>query len=80
VPRRGARLESALALQKHGDFASALAPAKDYLAACRRLENAGRRKARWALAAIFTLMLAIIGGLLANMYRREASGGVRLAL
>jgi formylglycine-generating enzyme required for sulfatase activity len=71
LPRRGARLESALALQKHGDFASALAPAKDYLAACRRLENAGRRKARWAQAAIFTLLLAVIGGLLARMYERE---------
>ena len=33
LPRRGARLESALALQKHGDFASALTPAKEYLAA-----------------------------------------------
>ena len=41
--RRGARLEVALDLQADPDFASALAPAKDFLAACRKQEREGRR-------------------------------------
>jgi formylglycine-generating enzyme required for sulfatase activity len=61
--RSGLRLESALALQDDADFASALAPAKDYIAACRRLETAGQRKARRARALVMTLMLATIAGL-----------------
>jgi hypothetical protein len=63
--RRGARLESALDLLDKPDFATALAPAKDYFTASRRLEAAGRRKTRWALTAIFTLLLGIIAGLVA---------------
>lgn len=63
--RRGARLEAALALQRNGDFASTLAPAKDYLAACFAQETAGRRRARRAQAAIYTLLLGVIIGLVA---------------
>ena len=63
--RRGARLESTLDLRDNADFATALAPANDYLAASRRLEAAGRRKARWVRAAIYTMLLGIIAGLVA---------------
>ena len=69
--RRGARLEVALALQAEPDFTSALAPAKDYLAACRKQERAGRRATLYTQAAIYTLLLAVIGGLLARMYQQE---------
>ena len=61
--RRGARLESATSLLGRDDFASALAPAKDYLAACQKLETAGRRRARTTNAAIYTLLLGVIAGL-----------------
>jgi formylglycine-generating enzyme required for sulfatase activity len=63
--RRGARLESALDLRDNADFAAALAPAKDYITASRRLEAAGRRKARWLQAVIYTMLLGIIAGLVA---------------
>jgi formylglycine-generating enzyme required for sulfatase activity len=58
--RRGARLEAALALQARADFMSALAPAKDYLAASRNLETAGQRRARRVRAAIYVALLAAI--------------------
>jgi formylglycine-generating enzyme required for sulfatase activity len=58
--RRGARLEAALALQARADFMSALAPAKDYLAASRSLETAGQRRARRVRAAIYAALLAAI--------------------
>jgi hypothetical protein len=63
VPWR--KLESALDLLDKPDFVTALAPAKDYFTASRRLEAAGRRKTRWALTVIFTLLLGIIAGLVA---------------
>jgi formylglycine-generating enzyme required for sulfatase activity len=63
--RRGARLESALDLRDKPDFVTALAPAKDYLTASRKLEAAGRRKARWVRAVIYTMLLGIIAGLVA---------------
>lgn len=62
--RRGARLESGLALQANPDFASALSPAREYLEACRKQETAGRRRGRIVQGAIITLLLGIIAGLL----------------
>jgi formylglycine-generating enzyme required for sulfatase activity len=69
--RRGERLHAALALATSDDFKSALAPAAEYLKACRKLERSARSRARWTQAAIYTLLLAVIGGLLARMYERE---------
>jgi formylglycine-generating enzyme required for sulfatase activity len=60
-----------LGLATSEDFKSALAPAAEYLKACRKLERSTRSRARWTQAAIFTLLLAVIGGLLARMYERE---------
>jgi formylglycine-generating enzyme required for sulfatase activity len=67
--RRGARLEAALTLQADKDFASTLAPAKDYLAASRALETAGQRRDSRRRAAIYTLMLGVIGALTAVIYK-----------
>jgi formylglycine-generating enzyme required for sulfatase activity len=69
--RRGERLQAALALATNEDFKSALAPAAEYLKACRKLERSARNRARWTQAAIYTLLLAVIGGLLARMYEGE---------
>jgi formylglycine-generating enzyme required for sulfatase activity len=65
--RSGDRLHAALALATSEDFTSALAPAAEYLKACRKLVRSARSRARWTQAAIYTLLLAIIGGLLAFM-------------
>jgi formylglycine-generating enzyme required for sulfatase activity len=72
--RRGERLESARALAENEDFKAALAPALEYLEACRMSERAARRRTWWTRAAIYTLLLAIIGGLLAQIYQRELRG------
>jgi formylglycine-generating enzyme required for sulfatase activity len=72
--RRGERLQAALALATNEDFKSALTPAAEYLNACRKLERSARSRARWTQAAIYTLLLAVIGGLLAAMYDRELRG------
>ena len=69
--RRGERLKTALALATSEDFKSALVPAGEYLKACRKLERSARSRAWWTQAAIYTLLLAVIGGLLARMYERE---------
>jgi formylglycine-generating enzyme required for sulfatase activity len=69
--RRGERLQAAWALAASNDFKAALAPASEYLKACRKLERAARSRARWTQAAIYTVMLAVIGGLLARMYERN---------
>ncbi len=74
IVRRGDRLQSAARLAANADFTATLAPAKDYLRASQKLESAGRRKARWAQAAIFTLLLSVIGGLSARVYEREING------
>ncbi|MGE0856251.1 MAG: SUMF1/EgtB/PvdO family nonheme iron enzyme [Hyphomicrobiaceae bacterium] len=67
--RRGVRLEAAQALAADADFKSALLPAKDYLAACRKEENATARAAGRRRAAIYTLMLGVIGALTAVIYK-----------
>ncbi len=72
--RRGTRLESALDLIGKPDFAAALAPASAYLAAGRKQEAAGRRRARLVSASIVLLMALVIAGLTARMYERELSG------
>jgi formylglycine-generating enzyme required for sulfatase activity len=69
--RRGERLKTALALATSDDFKSALAPAAEYIEASRKLERSTRSRAWWTQAAIYTLLLAIIGALLAGMYERE---------
>jgi formylglycine-generating enzyme required for sulfatase activity len=69
--RRGERLAMARELLEQPDFAGALAPAKDYLDACRKQEKAGRRLARLAVGAIMTLMAGVIVLLLARIYERE---------
>jgi formylglycine-generating enzyme required for sulfatase activity len=68
--RRGERLKAALALAISEDFESALTPAAEYLKTCRKLERSARR-ARWTQAAIFTFLLAFIGGLLWSLYNPE---------
>lgn len=65
--RRGERLQTASALAASEDFKSALAPASDYLKACRKLERSARSRARWTQAAIYTLLLGVIGGMAARM-------------
>jgi hypothetical protein len=67
--RRGERLRAALSLSVNLDFAAALAPAKDYLAACQKLEAAAQRGRRRARAAIYTLMLGTIAGLLGVIFK-----------
>jgi formylglycine-generating enzyme required for sulfatase activity len=69
--RHGERLQAALGLGTSEDFKSALAPAAEYLKACRKQERSARSRARRTQAAIFTLLLAIIGGFLARMYEHE---------
>jgi len=65
--RRGERLQAALALATSEDFKSAA----EYLKGCRKLERSARSRAWWTQAAIFTLLLAVIGGMAARMYERE---------
>ncbi|MEO1610409.1 MAG: SUMF1/EgtB/PvdO family nonheme iron enzyme [Pseudomonadota bacterium] len=67
--RRGVRLEAAHALERDDDFATALAPAADYLAACTRQEAAARRRVRRTQAAIFTLMAGVIAALTGVIYK-----------
>ena len=69
--RRGARLEAARALLADNDFATTLGPAKDYLAACKRLETAGLRKARRARMLTTTLMLGTIAALLGVIFKEQ---------
>jgi formylglycine-generating enzyme required for sulfatase activity len=69
--RRGERLQAALVLAVNEDFRAALAPASNYLKACRKLECSARNRAWWTQAAIYTLLLAVIGGLLARTYERD---------
>src|SRR5262249_21963999 len=60
------RLRAAERLLARPDLAANLEPTdRGYVRACQRLEAAGRRKARWALTAILTLLLGIIAGLVA---------------
>ena len=69
--RRGARLEAALALHKNTDYASALSPANDYLAACQKLEQAGLRRTRRTQRAMTTLMAGTIALLLGIIFKTE---------
>jgi len=69
IVRRGARLEAAIALQANSDFTTALASAKDYLAACRNQESVSQRRVRRGRAAITTLLLGTIAGLLGVIYK-----------
>jgi hypothetical protein len=62
--RRGARLESALDLLAKPDFVAILAPASEYLDASRRLESAGRLRARRVQALVHVLLVGVIGGLI----------------
>ena len=61
--RRGARLVSAVDLLGNPDFAAAMAPTVEYLAASQKLAAAGRRRARIVQTVIYTLFLCIIAGL-----------------
>ncbi len=69
--RRGARLEAAQDLAANPNFASALEPAGAYLAAGRKAERAGRRRAGFALVSIFALMSGVIALLLARIYEQD---------
>ena len=77
--RRGERLAGALALAANPDFASALAPAKDYLAACQKVERASRVKSRRTQALIYTLMLSVIAGFVGVHQSGPPSGAIPLA-
>jgi formylglycine-generating enzyme required for sulfatase activity len=61
--RRGERLKTALVLQADADFGAALAPAKDYLAACEKAEKAAKRRARNIQAVSYALLLGVIASL-----------------
>jgi formylglycine-generating enzyme required for sulfatase activity len=65
--RRGERLEAARALLANSDFASALAPAKDYVAACHKSERSAHNRALRAQAAIYVLLISVIAGLVGWM-------------
>ncbi len=58
--RRGERLSVALALVVNKDFSAALAPARDYLAACQRSEATTRRRSQLAQISIYVLLVGII--------------------
>ncbi len=58
--RRGERLKMALDLLAAPDFATALAPAKDYLAACKALEASARKRARRVQAVSYALLVGVI--------------------
>jgi formylglycine-generating enzyme required for sulfatase activity len=77
--RRGERLQAAMALASSEDFKWTLSQASEYLKACRKSERSARSRARWTQAAIYTLLLAIIGGLLARVYEREVNAFVTWA-
>jgi hypothetical protein len=55
------RLKAALELSNQQDFTAAMAPAKVYLEACRKLEAKFKRRTRLGQALIYTLLLSIIG-------------------
>jgi formylglycine-generating enzyme required for sulfatase activity len=61
--RRGARLDGAVDLLGKPDFATAMAPAAEYIAASQKLAAAGRRRARLVQTVIYTLFLFVIAGL-----------------
>jgi formylglycine-generating enzyme required for sulfatase activity len=65
--RRGERLQTASALGASDDYQSALAPASDYLKACRKLERTAHSRARWGRVAIYTLLLGLIGVMAGRM-------------
>jgi formylglycine-generating enzyme required for sulfatase activity len=67
--RRRERLREAEALLTDPMFTGALAPARDYLALCRREENASRSRSRRRQVAIYTLMLGVICALTAVVFR-----------
>ena len=67
--RRGERLNMAEQIGSSTIFKAALAPASGYLAACRKDENAVVRVAGRRRAAIYTLMLGVIGALTAVIYK-----------
>ncbi|HEY4973947.1 MAG TPA: SUMF1/EgtB/PvdO family nonheme iron enzyme, partial [Steroidobacteraceae bacterium] len=69
--RRGERLTMARDLLGRPDFAAALAPARDFLNACRKQEAAGKRRAQLAVGTIFTLMAGMIVALVARLYEPE---------
>ena len=56
--RRGERLEAALVLRDDPDFATSLAPAFEYLAACRNQEASATRRTRRTQRAIYGLLSA----------------------
>ena len=68
--RRGERLAMAQDLAAEADFAAALAPARDYLAACRKLEDAARRRERQVQAVVMALMLGVIAALTGIIYKQ----------
>jgi formylglycine-generating enzyme required for sulfatase activity/TPR repeat protein len=60
------RLRSVGQLLTRPDLAANLDPTdSEYVRACQRLQQAGRRKARWVQAMIYTMLLGIIVGLVA---------------
>lgn len=69
--RRGERLQGALALAASPDFATALAPARAYLAACHKAETAASKRLRRTQTAIYTLLLGIIASLLGVIFKAE---------
>ncbi|MDX2157946.1 MAG: SUMF1/EgtB/PvdO family nonheme iron enzyme [Hyphomicrobiaceae bacterium] len=67
--RRGERLGNAERIASNPIFKGALAPASNYLAACRKDENATARAAGRRRAAIYTLMLGVITALTGVIYK-----------
>jgi formylglycine-generating enzyme required for sulfatase activity len=69
--RRGERLKRARDLAAGEVFAQELAPAGDYLAACKKQEDAAGRAATRTRAGIFVLMLGVITSLLGVIFKAE---------
>jgi formylglycine-generating enzyme required for sulfatase activity len=69
--RRGERLRTAEQTATSPIFNSTLAPASNYLAACRRKEDAEARAAGRRRAAIYTLMVGVIVALTGVIFKEQ---------
>jgi formylglycine-generating enzyme required for sulfatase activity len=65
LDHRGTRLADASELEKHSHYSRRLSDVDhQYLVACRKAEQVATRRTRWVRAAIYTLLVGIIAGLM----------------
>ena len=69
--RRGERLGNAEQIARNPIFKGAMAPASNYLAACRKEEDAAARAAGRRRAAIYALMLGVIVALTGVIFKEQ---------